>query len=736
MSTNVASSKTKLFVSYSRKDSENVERLFTALGHDEDFTIFRDTDDILPTEEWKSRLKVLIKASDTLLFALTPNSITSEVCRWELEYAESFNKRIIPVVIEDIDGDVPEIVSKLNYIFLTESEVFDKVLPTIKKSISLDIIWIREHTRLGDLAERWEVAAKLGAQPLRGKELVAAENWLANQPKGAPAPTQIHRNYISNCRRIATKRQRMAVISSLMVLVIVGVLGIFAWQQRNTAVAGEAKAKAAIIASTTTVNTMMFDLIIGYEDSSVPIKIRRKMVEQVSALQATLQEGYGDDPSLLYSIAVQLTEQGALLMEAGHIDLAWAEFQKSLTIARQLASLDPRNLDWQNLESVPLIHIGYILRYKGHSDAALTHYEEALNIHRKLWSLEPDSTKRKVNVSRSIARIAGVKSFQGVLNMALRLYEEALEIQQDVSASEPTNTTWKADTATSMYEIANIKMIQGQSEAAHDLHKEALSIRQDLSASDPDRTDWKENTAISMYQIANIKKFQGQLEAALDLHKEALSIRQDLSDSNPDNRVWKENLSYSLHMIAIIKEDQGNLDAALNLYGEALNISRQVMNNANIIILLHDIASIKEIRGDFAAAFDLYEESLVINRQVVNDARTNTAFVNYLKETLGYIAWNGILIGRFERSELASLEAIYRSPDELRPYIHYAHTLMLQNNTHNAKMVYLSHRDKFIQTQKWENAVLEDFTILRNAGFKHPLMDEIEQLFKDTELAE
>jgi len=231
-----SSEQTNLFFSYSRKDRERLEQLYTALDGADELNLFRDTDDILPTEEWKPRLEALIKASDTIIFALTPHSVTSKVCRWELEYAESLNKRIIPIVVEDVDFDVPKVVSKLNYIRLTDKEDFEKVLPNILNAISLDIDWIRDHTRLGDMAQRWEAVTRLGAQFLRGKELEAAESWLATQPKYAPPPTQTHRNYILNSRKAATKRQRATVMSSLAVLVVVGVLAGFAWVQRQQAI--------------------------------------------------------------------------------------------------------------------------------------------------------------------------------------------------------------------------------------------------------------------------------------------------------------------------------------------------------------------------------------------------------------------------------------------------------------------------------------------------------------------
>ncbi len=72
---------TKVFVFYSRKDRAFVRRLVEGLEAEDDIEVFRDTEDILPTEEWKQRLEELIGEADTIAFVLSPNSAKSDVCR-------------------------------------------------------------------------------------------------------------------------------------------------------------------------------------------------------------------------------------------------------------------------------------------------------------------------------------------------------------------------------------------------------------------------------------------------------------------------------------------------------------------------------------------------------------------------------------------------------------------------------------------------------------------------------
>jgi hypothetical protein len=114
----------KVFLSYSRKDREGAQRIADVL-RERHFGVFKDTDDILPTEEWRGRLEQLIAEADTIVFLLSPSSVASEICAWEVEYATSLNKRIAPIVIEEVDtATIPPLLARLNFIFCTARDRF------------------------------------------------------------------------------------------------------------------------------------------------------------------------------------------------------------------------------------------------------------------------------------------------------------------------------------------------------------------------------------------------------------------------------------------------------------------------------------------------------------------------------------------------------------------------------------------------------------------------------------
>jgi len=233
----------KVFISYARKDRELIEPIVAALqarGMD----VLRDTDDILPTEEWRSRLEELIVQADQVVFALSPHSAVSEVCAWEAAFAEQLNKRIAPIVVAGLgDAAVPAPLARLNYLFLTPPADPPTVLGQLCDALTLDIGWIREHTRLGELGRRWESQGERSDLVLRGKALEAAEAWAATPPLHGPNPTATQLRYIHSSRLASTRRLRrnIATLGGLLALAVAAAL--LAWVQYRSAQAHAAEAR-------------------------------------------------------------------------------------------------------------------------------------------------------------------------------------------------------------------------------------------------------------------------------------------------------------------------------------------------------------------------------------------------------------------------------------------------------------------------------------------------------------
>ena len=199
-----------------------------------------DRQDIEKGEEWWRRIQNLIAEADSVIFVLSPNSAISPVCQDEVDFAEGLKKRLVPIVARELGGKLaPAALARLNWIFFIANPAagasgdFDEAADQLVRALEIDIVWIREHTRLGVLARRWEAHSRSHEMELRGEELSRAETWLITRPRNAPDPTDTHRACVAESRRAASARLRRTVAT--LISAVIGALalsGLAIWQWR------------------------------------------------------------------------------------------------------------------------------------------------------------------------------------------------------------------------------------------------------------------------------------------------------------------------------------------------------------------------------------------------------------------------------------------------------------------------------------------------------------------------
>ena len=193
----------KLFVCYSRKDSiaaRKIMQALNAIGQD----VWVDWEDIPPAVDWLEQIFRGIEASDAFIFLISPDSAASEVCTVEVRHAAKNNKRIIPVVLRQVDPrDTDSFIRQLNWTFMREEDKFDEGIARIKFAIELDFEWVEEHSRLQQRALEWQRRNGEPSLLLRGADLRSAEQMVeqAIQLKKEPQPTELIKEYLTRARR-------------------------------------------------------------------------------------------------------------------------------------------------------------------------------------------------------------------------------------------------------------------------------------------------------------------------------------------------------------------------------------------------------------------------------------------------------------------------------------------------------------------------------------------------------
>ncbi|CAN5164465.1 hypothetical protein BH10PSE7_BH10PSE7_10220 [soil metagenome] len=199
----------RVFVSYSRADSAFVDRFETALLG-KNVVCFIDRSDIESFVDWRERVEQLIAASDAFITVLSPEFAASANCAREIEIAVSMSKRFAPIVARNIGKSaVPDAVQRINWIAFDEEDKFSANVESLVTALSTDIEWVREHTRLGELARHWETSGRPEEQLIRGTELSRALHWLTNRPRLAPEPNSSHHAYIAAAVKIRDRLRRI-----------------------------------------------------------------------------------------------------------------------------------------------------------------------------------------------------------------------------------------------------------------------------------------------------------------------------------------------------------------------------------------------------------------------------------------------------------------------------------------------------------------------------------------------
>jgi tetratricopeptide (TPR) repeat protein len=127
-----------------------------------------------------------------------------------------------------------------------------------------------------------------------------------------------------------------------------------------------------------------------------------------------------------------------------------------------------------------------------------------------------------------------------------------------------------------------------------------------------------------------------------------------------------------------------------------------------------------------AIAFDRMARAEPFTERWNNDLKSTA-------DAFGGISWRSALNREFPRALEAADRGIAITPKAVWMYTNRAHALMFLGRVDEARNLYRQYRfEKNVQSQKsWPTVVLEDFAEIRKVGLSHPLMDEIQRLFRN-----
>ncbi|GAA4843845.1 TIR domain-containing protein [Algivirga pacifica] len=226
---------TDVFLSYSRSDSDFTRKLNEQLQYHGRSTWF-DQENIAATADFEQEIKKGIRDADNFVFVITKQSVHSPYCLDEVHYAERQGKRILTLLLEEVDpSELPKPLQTIQWI---DARIdFDRVFGELLRALSVDQEYVSAHGYWQGKAVEWEEAGQTVDHLLLGEALQRGIDWLAQAKEDGkrPAPTDLQESYILECKHWEEKRKgrarwlRKLSVFGVMALLFMTIFGAKQW---------------------------------------------------------------------------------------------------------------------------------------------------------------------------------------------------------------------------------------------------------------------------------------------------------------------------------------------------------------------------------------------------------------------------------------------------------------------------------------------------------------------------
>ncbi len=214
-----------VFIASAPEDIEFARRLNQTLQVQSKTTWFEQEHQATEVDA-QGDVRQAIENAENVVVVVSPNSVGSAAGLKELEHAEALNKRVIPVLYQEVlISKLPPVLEKRSAIdFRANSGDFLTNFGELYRAIESEPQHMYQHTRLLVKAKEWHDAGRDDSYLLLGRDRDEAVDWLAAADAKTPSPTDLHRGYVKASQQLPFRRirRRFAVLTSLAATVLVG----------------------------------------------------------------------------------------------------------------------------------------------------------------------------------------------------------------------------------------------------------------------------------------------------------------------------------------------------------------------------------------------------------------------------------------------------------------------------------------------------------------------------------
>jgi tetratricopeptide (TPR) repeat protein len=413
---------------------------------------------------------------------------------------------------------------------------------------------------------------------------------------------------------------------------------------------------------------------------------------------------------------------------------------------------------WESYNaSLRAINAGYthVYWYRG----GLSSWRAAKNLHTRDIEGEVQDLKKKLSASdnpkrRWVLAVALSEAGEIMLDLSPAYFDSAIDAEKrgrdelrSLMRSFPDNVDFLSDVAAENMRLASAYEQRKMPDLATAAYGEVSAVQRELAV-------LAEKQSGSGTRLSDISDAESEIgddfyrhdkpQEALDAHLAAEAIDQNLVSKFADNSSYQEKLARDERQIGEVLDAQKQYDQAIDRFQKSLSISQGLSDKEQVgSQIWHDISVTHLDMGDTLTEVKKFEEALKEYRDAIETAKVaadNSATGWQAKNDMrmsgrriGALAYQLVLAKEYDKALEAADFAISLSlpPDAAWMRMHRAHALMFLGRVDEAREIYLRFRGFSIQRERlWEDYVRNQFADLRDHGLSHPLMGEIEKIFR------
>jgi serine/threonine protein kinase/tetratricopeptide (TPR) repeat protein len=503
-----------------------------------------------------------------------------------------------------------------------------------------DLDWIAMKCLEKERSRRYESANGLAMD---------LQRYLADEPVLAGPPGAGYR-----LRKFARKHRKPLAAAAAFVALLLGAVGVSAWQAMR-ATRAEEKARterdAAVRARESADRNFALakdavDKYLSKVTDNPKLKeadfnqLRKELLETALPFYQKLADQEGQDPDLRAARGQAYFRLAVLREDMGDRETALADCRRAVEVLEPLTAEFPAVAPYRQALAEGLSKSAALLGELSRPVEAEAQHRQAVTFGEQLVTERPAVPEYRANLADRLSAYGILLTGLGRLAEAEAQYRKALDLLKNLAADYPTVASYQRNVGGALNNLSLVLDPRNRLREAIDLLEQA--IRYQRRALDLDPRDAQARRFLFSHHI-NAGMFLTQInqrDQAVDHHRQALDVIQKLAAEFPTVPRYRDMLGTSHNALALLLSDAGRWDEAAAEHRRALDLREKLATDfptvgsyhREMAGSMHNLATVLERTGQRAEALVLYQRALRREGQALEREPENDLAHQYLTE--------------------------------------------------------------------------------------------------------